>query len=215
MAKKASGEEQKTLSEKLHYPKCVESGCWAQISCPPPKGPLTLKLRDVDANLSRRIKHDGVMSFHLTGCTGHYSIPAPRRAVAKAMAAQVKGAPAVGGSEAAKATAFFFHLGDIIYKDPNKQNPERENMQKLFNEQFYATYKDYPGEIFAIPGNHDGKIKDKDGKSAIDHFMMNFCSSDRHISSDNLNSSKRKTMIQPYPYWLIVLRLLQIGRAHV
>jgi acid phosphatase type 7 len=200
MAKKASGEE-KTLGEKLHYPKCVENGCWAQISRPRPKGPLMLKLRDVDASLSRRIKDHGVMSFHLTGCTGHYSIPAPRRAVAEAMAAQAKGARTGGGNKAAKA-AFFFHLGDIIYKDPNRQNPEREDMQKLFNEQFYATYKDYPGEIFAIPGNHDGKIKDKDGKSAIDHFMMNFCTSDRHISNDNLNSSKRKTMIQPYPYWL-------------
>jgi hypothetical protein len=50
-----------------------------------------LKLEDVDAKLSRRIKDDGVMSFHLTGCTGHYSIPTPRRAVAEAMAAQVKG----------------------------------------------------------------------------------------------------------------------------
>jgi acid phosphatase type 7 len=202
MAKKASGEEEKTLCEKLHYPKCVENGCWAQVSRPRPKGPLMLKLQDVDAKLSRRIKDDGVMSFHLTGCTGHYSIPAPRRAVAEAMAAQAKGGRAGGGSKAAKAAAFFFHLGDIIYKDPNRKNPEREDMQKLFNEQFYATYEDYPGEIFAIPGNHDGKIKDKDGKSAIDHFMMNFCTSKRHISSDNLNSSKRKTMIQPYPYWL-------------
>jgi acid phosphatase type 7 len=202
MAKKASGEEEKTLCEKLHYPKCVENGCWAPISSPQPKGPLMLKLEDVDAKLSRRIKDDGVMSFHLTGCTGHYSIPTPRRAVAEAMAAQVKGVRAGGGSKGAKAAAFFFHLGDIIYKDPNRKNPEREDMQKLFNEQFYATYKDYPGEIFAIPGNHDGKIKDKDGKSAIDHFMMNFCASGRRVSKDDLSSSKRKTMIQPYPYWL-------------
>jgi len=202
MAKKASGEEEKTLWEKLHYPKCVENGCWAQISRPRPKGPLMLKLKEVDANLSRRIKDDGVMSFHLTGCTGHYGIPAPGQAVAEAMAAQAKDARAGGGSEAAKAAAFFFHLGDMIYKDPDKENPEREDMQKLFNEQFYTTYKDYPREIFAIPGNHDGKTKDKDGKSAIDHFMMNFCTLNRHISNDNLNSSERKTMIQPYPYWL-------------
>jgi hypothetical protein len=146
MPKKASGEEEKTLCEKLHYPKCVENGCWAPISCPQPKGPLMLKLEDVDAKLSRRIKDDGVMSFHLTGCTGHYSIPTPRRAVAEAMAAQAKGVRAGGGSRGAKAAAFFFHLGDIIYKDPNRKNPEREDMQKLFNEQFYATYKDYPGD---------------------------------------------------------------------
>jgi len=202
MAKKTSGEEEKTPVEKLNFPKCVEEGCWAPIPVPPPKGPLMLKLKEVDADLSSRIKDDEVMSFHLTGCTGTDGNHAPGRAVAEAMAAQAEDARAGGGSEAAKAAAFFFHLGDIIYKSPDKKNPEREDMQKLFNDQFYTTYKDYSRNIFAIPGNHDGKLKDKDGKSAIDHFMMNFCDIDRHVSSDNLSSSKRKTMIQPYPYWL-------------
>jgi hypothetical protein len=36
-----------------------------------------LKLKDVDANLSSRIKDDEVMSFHLTGCTGHYGNLSP------------------------------------------------------------------------------------------------------------------------------------------
>jgi hypothetical protein len=202
MAKKTSGEEEKSLVEKLNYPKCVENGLWAPIPVPPHEGSLMLKLKDVDAKLSSRIKDDEVMSFHLTGCTGTDGNHAPGRAVAEAMAAQAGDARVGGGSEAAKAAAFFFHLGDIIYKDPDKKNPQREDMQKLFNDQFYTTYKDYPREIFAIPGNHDGKMKDKDGKSAIDHFMMNFCDIDRHISNDNLSSSKRKTMIQPYPYWV-------------
>ena len=202
MAKKTSGEEKKTLVEKLNYPKCVENGCWAPIPVPPPEGPLMLKLKDVDAGLSSRIKDDEVMSFHLTGCTGHYGNDVPGQAVADAMAAQAEDARIGGGSEAAKKAAFFFHLGDIIYKDEDKKNPTREDMQKLFNEQFYTTYKHYPREIFAIPGNHDGKIKDQQGKSAIGHFMENFCTSDRHISNDDLNSSSRKTMIQPYPYWL-------------
>jgi hypothetical protein len=202
MAKKTSGEEKKTVVEKLNYPKCVENGCWAPIPVPPPEGPLMLKLKDVDAGLSSRIKDDEVMSFHLTGCTGHFGNDAPGQAVADAMAAQAKDARIGGGSEAAKKAAFFFHLGDIIYKDEDKKNPEREDMQKLFNEQFYETYKGYPREVFAIPGNHDGKIKDDQGKSAIDHFMENFCTSDRDLSSDDQNSSPRKTMIQPYPYWV-------------
>ncbi|HWJ19321.1 MAG TPA: metallophosphoesterase [Geobacterales bacterium] len=202
MAKKTSGEEKKTVVEKLNYPKCVEDGCWAPIPVPPPEGALMLKLKDVDADLSSRIKDDEVMSFHLTGCTGHYGNDAPGQAVADAMAAQAENARLGGGSDAAKKAAFFFHLGDIIYKDEDKKNPERADMQKLFNEQFYETYKHYPREIFAIPGNHDGKIKDNEGKSAIDHFMENFCTSDRHLSNDDLNSSPRKTMIQPYPYWV-------------
>jgi hypothetical protein len=96
MTKKTSREKEKTLCERLHYPKCVENSCWAQISRPRPKGPLILKLKEVDANLSNRIKDDEVMSFHLTGCTGHYGIPAPRRAVAEAIVAQAKEARAGG-----------------------------------------------------------------------------------------------------------------------
>jgi hypothetical protein len=118
------------------------------------------------------------------------------------MAAQAEDARVGGGSEDAKKAAFLFHLGDIIYKDEDKKNPTREDMQKLFNEQFYETYNTYPREIFAIPGNHDGKIKDDEGKSAIDHFIENFCTADRHISSDDPSGSPRKTMIQPYPYWV-------------
>ena len=166
----------------------MENGSWAPIPVPPPAGPLMLKLKDVDADLSSRIKDAEVMSFHITGCTGHYGNDVPGQAVANAMAAQAEDARAGGGSEDAKKAAFLFHLGDIIYKDEDKRNPTREDMQKLFNEQFYETYKNYPREIFAIPGNHDGKIKDDEGKSAIDHFMENFCTSDRHISSDDLDS---------------------------
>ena len=202
MAKKTSGEAKKISAETLNFPKCVENGLWASIRVTPPASPLMLKLKDVDADLSNRIKDAEVMSFHVTGCTGHYGNDVPGQAVADAMAAQVEDARAGGGNEDAKKAAFLFHLGDIIYKDEDKKNPTREDMQKLFNEQFYETYKNYPREIFAIPGNHDGKIKDDQGKSAIDHFMENFCASDRHISSDDPSGSPRKTMIQPYPYWV-------------
>ncbi len=97
MAKKTSGEEKKTVVEKLNFPKCVEHGCWAPIPAPPPAGPLMLKLKDVDADLSSRIKDDEVMSFHLTGCTGHFGNDAPGQAVADAMAAQAKDAR-IGGN---------------------------------------------------------------------------------------------------------------------
>jgi hypothetical protein len=136
MAKKTSGEEKKTVVEKLNFPKCVENGCWALTPVPPPEGPLMLKLKDVDADLSSGIKDAEVMSFHVTGCTGHYGNDVPGQAVADAMAAQAEDARVGGGSGAAKKAAFLFHLGDIIYKDEDKKNPEREDMQKLFNEQF-------------------------------------------------------------------------------
>ena len=76
------------------------------IPVPPPEGPLMLKLKDVDADLSSRIKDDKVMSFHLTGCTGNDGNGVPGRAVAEAMAVQAEDGRAGGGSEAAKAADF-------------------------------------------------------------------------------------------------------------
>jgi hypothetical protein len=43
--------------------------------------------------------------------------------------------------------AFLFHLGDVIY-GPDKANH--------YGERFYRPYRNYPGKILAIPGNHDG-----------------------------------------------------------
>ena len=123
MAKKTSGEKKEKRRRKLNFPKCVENGSWAPIPVPPPAGPLMLKLKDVDADLSSRIKDADVMSFHVTGCTGHYGNDVPGQAVADAMAAQAEDARIGGGSEAAKKAAFLFHLGDIIYKDEDKKNP--------------------------------------------------------------------------------------------
>ena len=51
--------------------------------------------------------------------------------------------------------AFLFHLGDVIYGT---------NKTEHYGERFYRPYKNYPGKILAIPGNHDGKAKSAAGK---------------------------------------------------
>ena len=74
----------------------------------------------------------------------------------------------------------------------------------MYNSQFYAQYANYGREIFAIAGNHDGKTSIHKKKSAILHFLQNFCDSKREKSPDNQTpNSSRLTMIQPYPYWLL------------
>ena len=98
--------------------------------------------------------------------------------------------------------SFFFHLGDIVYKDEDKTDLQRADQQKLYNEHFYTPYAGYPRNIFAIAGNHDGKDCTHEEKSAVRHFLKNFCDCQRSISPDN-KTTRRATMAQPYPYWFL------------
>jgi acid phosphatase type 7 len=184
------------------YPPCVEHGVWISIPKAPPSGPLLLKLKDVDEAESQAVKERGVMSFHTAGCTGHFQNHVPETAVAQAMAKQVADPHCHGGLAGAVPASFFFHLGDIVYKDEDKTDLERADQQKLYNEHFYAPYAGYPRNIFAVAGNHDGKDSKHPEKSAIQHFLKNFCDSKRSISPDN-RTSGRTTMVQPYLYWLL------------
>jgi hypothetical protein len=161
-----------------------------------------LRLKDVDPDESAAVKRRGVMTFHMTGCTGHFGRPVPQAKVAAAMARQIAEPHCFGGTKHAVAPSFFYHLGDIVYKDEDKTDQERANQQKLFNEHFYTPYGDYNRNIFAIAGNHDGKDSKHPEKSAIRHFLLNFCDSARTPSPDDLVSG-RLTMMQPYPYWLL------------
>ena len=45
----------------------------------------------------------------------------------------------------------------------------------LYSAQFYEPYAAYPGPIYAIAGNHDGKLSAHQHLSAIHHFMRAFC----------------------------------------
>ena len=147
----------KPTAPTTEYPPCVEKGVWTPIPVGPPPGQLLLKVKDVDANESRSIKDSGVMSFHLAGCTGDFANHVPETAVAHAMSKQVEDPCIYGGNPSAPPASFFFHLGDIVYKDEDKTDAERADQQKLYNDHFYTPYARYPRNIFAIAGNHDGK----------------------------------------------------------
>jgi acid phosphatase type 7 len=182
------------------YPECVEHGVWVAIPNDPPDNELCLKLKEVDPNESRTVKERGVISFHTLGCSGYYPDQEPGKSVATAMATQV-GLPGIyGGASDAAPASFLFHLGDISYKDEDPANPAAKDQATIYNAQFYAQYAAYRPSIFAIPGNHDGKESGKDKKSAIAHFLQNFCDPDRKVSPDN-KTDHRKAMCQPYPYW--------------
>ena len=142
------------------------------------------------------------MTFHTVGCSGDFKDHVPGLHVAKAMAVQISNPRSGGGSSAAVAASFLYHLGDLVYKDEDPSDPEGKDQALMYNSECTAQYTSYGRNIFAIAGNHDSKSSERKKNSAIDfHFLQNFCDSKREASPDN-RTDKRLTMIQPYPYWL-------------
>ncbi|HLJ96480.1 MAG TPA: metallophosphoesterase [Gemmataceae bacterium] len=193
-------------------PDCVELGVWTKIPDPPPYS-LRLKLNEVAKKESRAIKERGAMTFHTVGCTGCHADQQATIRVATTMAVQGKHPQRFGGTQAAVMASFLYHLGDVVYKHDKdtagEQSPlplqeTQHDFAQLYNAQFYAPYASYAAPIFAVAGNHDGKNRDPDGpfrKSAIHHFLKNFCGSEDGGPPDN-QCSARPAMTQPYPYWL-------------
>lgn len=51
--------------------------------------------------------------------------------------------------EAAQRPQFLYHLGDVVYTHGEAEN---------YYAQFFDPYRNYPGPVFAIAGNHDGDV---------------------------------------------------------
>jgi acid phosphatase type 7 len=191
---------------------CVEGGIWTPVPTKPPSAlsKFTLKFSAVDSSENSRIKKAGVMTFHMIGCTGDFSDHQPQEYVAEAMAAQVVAPGSVGIRKGPATTAsFFFHLGDVVYKDDDSADQDGDDQPQMYNTQFYAPYTGYGRSIFAIAGNHDGKFSQHDHKSAITHFLLNFCATGSKPSPDN-STDKRPAMTQPYVYWRLSTPLAYI-----
>jgi acid phosphatase type 7 len=194
------------------YP-CVEKGIWTKIPKPQPKGDLRLSLKAIDPERSKRVKRTNRLTFHAVGCSGRYErYPGGRQpgtVVAKALAKQAINAAIYLGYAEAESSCFLFHLGDVVYREDPEDNsgvaadPSGRDQAAMYDVQFYQQYASYQPEIFSIPGNHDSKWSKLSEQSAIDHYLLNFCDSRRRISSDNSSRSDRKTMVQPYPYWML------------
>jgi hypothetical protein len=172
-----------------------------------------LRLKRIAADVSQAIQDRQTLSFHAVGCTGCHADQQATTQVAEAMAVQAVHPHRFGGTPAAVPIAFLYHLGDVVYKKDKDtagdQSPlpppeHRKDFGELYDRQFYSPFAAYGPLIFAVAGNHDGKDKDPDvpsRKSAIQHFLKNFCSL-ADGASDN-QSSNRPAMRQPYPYWVL------------
>lgn len=209
----AGSAETTTSTPAPATPDCVEHGIWTPLPIPPPTKltRFTLRLRAVNPREHQRIKRAGRLTFHLTGCAGAFTDHAPQHAVAHAMAAQARD-PALGANASGSASgparkaSFLYHLGDIVYKDDNKADQQGDDQRTMYNDQFYRPYTTYPRRVFAIAGNHDGKLTADPQTCAIEHFLANFCAHAARRSPDN-TTDRRPAMIQPYPYWRLTTPL--------
>ena len=129
--------------------------------------------------------------FHMVGDTGGINGQETQEAISHQMEKQyspVQNDP--------NNPAFYYNLGDVVYYN---------GISTHYEEQFYDPYKQYPSYIFAIPGNHDcdtqtRKNDEPDTELSLEGFMINFCDQTPRYGP---YSSYRKTLNQPWPYWVL------------
>ena len=125
----------------------------------PPVLPLANVLSQATVNA---IAASGQLVIHCVGDTGGIERAEPQLAVADAMTADFAGKTWATGEP-----AFFYHLGDVVYFF---------GQESYYPEQFYEPYRNYPGPIFAIPGNHDGFMSRANRPTILaEAFVDNFC----------------------------------------
>jgi acid phosphatase type 7 len=133
----------------------------------------------------RAIRAAGKLVCHLNGDTGGVKDPHPQLAVAALMERDFRSAPA-------DRPAFLYLLGDLVYffGEAGEYYP-----------QFYEPYVTYPAPIFAVPGNHDGDLRDGTG-SSLAAFVENFCAPvPQHTAA--AADAPRDAMTQPHVYWTL------------
>jgi hypothetical protein len=91
--------------------------------------------------------------------------------------------------------AFFYHLGDVVYSFGESQ---------YYYDQFYEPFRDYPGPIFAVPGNHDSFVipDTAPDQTPLTIFSRNFCAQN-HVVTTEARSLHRTAMTQPGVYFTL------------
>jgi hypothetical protein len=161
---------------------------------PPPAGPAPYRYdlsQLLPADVIQQINNAGAMVFHTVGDTGDYR-GQQQDFVAAMMTQDAQSLPANNQP------AFFYHLGDVIYFAGDIIR---------YPDNFYATYKSYPGFIVAIPGNHDCQPDDPaDGpgdpnKYPLDGWVQNFMSTAPSTPGSGKTGASRTQMDLPNVYW--------------
>jgi hypothetical protein len=91
--------------------------------------------------------------------------------------------------------SFAYHLGDVVYDFGES---------RYYYDQFYDPFRNYPGPIFAVPGNHDSFVipGTPDDETPLTTFSRNFCNTERVITPEAA-SLHRTAMTQPGVYFAL------------
>ncbi|MGA2599022.1 MAG: metallophosphoesterase [Bryobacteraceae bacterium] len=161
---------------------------------PPPNGapPYRFDLSQLLAAADiASIGKAGVLACHVVGDTGD-SRGQQQDFVAQMMTLDAQ------NSAPNKKPPFLYHLGDVVYFAGDID---------MYGNNFYETYKDYPGFIVSIPGNHDCQPDDpQDGpvdpnKKPLDGWVQNFMSKDPSQPGSFKTGANRTQMDLPNVYW--------------
>jgi predicted phosphodiesterase len=164
---------------------------------PPPTGlyPYHLSINKILPGIN-----DQKIVFHMVGDTGSVRHPENIQLVAAEMSKQYEMAAIADKPQ------FLYHLGDIVYN---------HGEAACYNQQFFSPYKNYPGPIFAIAGNHDSDVNPANPVPyhSLDAFTKVFC--DTVSNPVNLGgNTDRMSMIQPNIYWTLKTPLINIIGLH-
>ena len=131
------------------------------------------------------VQQAGQIVFHSVGDTGSTNSPTTQNEVADKMVADFN------ETDLPNVPSFFFHLGDVVYSFGEA---------KYYYDQFYDQYREYPGPVIAIPGNHDGVVYSGDPAPTLDAFLRNFCSA-TPVTTPEAGGLVRTAMTAPGVYF--------------
>jgi Calcineurin-like phosphoesterase len=161
---------------------------------PPPLRAGPIQLADlVGAAEIAAIQKTGVMQFQATGDAG-VGINTNQPKVAEALARDID------VNQPANGPVFFLNLGDVIYG--NGKSALYANRFYRPNMPYLKPAPGFEGIILAIPGNHDGEVRDPADNPSLIAFQENFV---QPLGSQPpmAISFGVKMINQPGVYWLL------------
>jgi 3',5'-cyclic AMP phosphodiesterase CpdA len=146
----------------------------------------------IGASAVEQIEKAGGISFHAVGDTGDVkqSTAPDQESVIDSMTSDL--------TALAPSPAFLFHLGDVVYFFGERDK---------YYEQFFSPFRAYDRPIFAIPGNHDAVVIDREHdeestEPSLAGFLANFCAPAPGEAPDAAGV-KREAMDQPGVYFTL------------
>jgi Icc-related predicted phosphoesterase len=146
----------------------------------------------IGAETVEQIKQAGKISFHAVGDTGdvHLSTAPYQESVIGSMTSDL--------TALQPSPAFLFHLGDVVYFFGERDK---------YYEQFFSPFRAYNRPIFAIPGNHDAVVIDREHheestEPSLAGFLANFCAAAPGPVPDSAGI-KREAMDEPGVYFTL------------